>query len=75
MLVRVEKTYPLGSANCCVWQEHCLGTARLDINVVIISIVTNSTDKYIDIIISQNTTQFYAQYVQYISQLHVSAHF
>jgi len=42
MLVREEKTYPLGSANCCVWQEHCLGTARLDINVVKISIVTNS---------------------------------
>ena len=33
------------------------------------------TSKYIDIIISQNTTQFYAQYVQYISQLRVSAHF
>ena len=32
-------------------------------------------DKYIDIVISQNTTQFYAQYVQYISQLHISAHF
>jgi len=33
-------------------------------------------NKYIDIIISQNTTQFYAQYVQYISQqLHISAHF
>jgi len=32
-------------------------------------------NKYIDIIISQNTTQFYVQYVQYISQLHVSAHF
>ena len=32
-------------------------------------------NKYIDIIISPNTTQFYAQYVQYISQLHVSAHF
>jgi len=32
-------------------------------------------EKYIDIIISQNTTQFYAQYVQYISQLHVSVHF
>ena len=31
--------------------------------------------KYIDIIICQNTTQFYAQYVQYISQLHVSAYF
>jgi hypothetical protein len=31
--------------------------------------------KYIDIIISQNTTQFYAQYVQYISQVYVSAHF
>ena len=31
--------------------------------------------QYIDITISQNTTQFYAQYVQYISQLHVSAHF
>jgi len=31
-------------------------------------------NKYIDIIISQNKTQFYAQYVQYISQLHVSAH-
>jgi len=31
--------------------------------------------KYIDIIISQNTTQFYAQYVQFISHLHVSAHF
>jgi len=30
---------------------------------------------YIDTIISQNTTQFYAQYVQFISQLHVSAHF
>jgi len=28
--------------------------------------------KYIDIIISQNTTQFYAQYVQYISQLHIN---
>jgi len=25
-------------------------------------------NKYIDKIISQNTTQFYAQYVQYISQ-------
>ena len=34
-----------------------------------------SMNKYIDIIISQNTTQFYAQYVQCISQLHVSAHF
>ena len=33
-----------------------------------------SMNKYIDIIISQETTQFYAQYVQYISQLHVSAH-
>ena len=32
-------------------------------------------NKYIDIIISQNTTQFYAQYVQYISQIHVSANF
>ena len=32
-------------------------------------------DKYTDVIISQNITQFYAQYVQYISQLHVSAHF
>ena len=32
-------------------------------------------DNYIDIIVSRNTTQFYAQYVQYISQLHVSAHF
>jgi len=31
--------------------------------------------KYIDIIISQNTTQFYAQYVQCILQLRVSAHF
>ena len=31
--------------------------------------------KYIDIIIGLNTTQFYAQYVQYIPQLHVSAHF
>jgi len=29
--------------------------------------------KYFDIIVSQNTTQFYAQYVQCISQLHVSA--
>jgi len=34
-----------------------------------------SMNKYIDIIISQNTTQFHAQYAQYISQLHVSAHF
>ena len=34
-----------------------------------------SVNVYIDIIISQDTTQFYAQYVQYISQLHVSAHF
>jgi len=32
-------------------------------------------NKYIDIIISQDTTQFNAQYVQYIAQLHVSAHF
>ena len=32
-------------------------------------------NKYIDIIVSQNRTQFYAQYVQYISQLHVSAYF
>ena len=32
----------------------------------------SSMNKYIDIIVSQNTTQFYAQYVQYISQLHVS---
>jgi len=32
-------------------------------------------NKYIDIIISQDTTQFYVQFVQYISQLHVSAHF
>jgi hypothetical protein len=31
--------------------------------------------KYMDIIISQNTTQFYAQYVQCISKLYVSAHF
>ena len=31
-------------------------------------------NKCIDTIISQNTTQFYAQYVEYISQLHVSAH-
>jgi len=30
-------------------------------------------NEYIDIISRQNTTQFYTQYVQYISQLHVSA--
>jgi hypothetical protein len=30
--------------------------------------------KYIDINISQNTTQFYAQYIQYISQLHGPKH-
>ena len=33
------------------------------------------SNKYTDIVISQNTIQFYAQYVQCISQLHVSAHF
>ena len=32
-------------------------------------------NKCSDIIVSQGTTQFYVQYVQYISQLHVSAHF
>ena len=31
-----------------------------------------SMNKFIDIVISQNTTQFY---VKYISQIHVSAHF
>ena len=32
-------------------------------------------NEYISIIISRNRTQFFAQYVQCISQLHVSAHF
>jgi len=32
-------------------------------------------NKYIVIVISQNTAQFYARYVQCISQLRVSAHF
>jgi len=32
-------------------------------------------NEYIDIIVSQNTAQFIAQYVQCIFQLHVSAHF
>ena len=39
------------------------------------SVAINFVIPYIDIIVSQNRTQFYAQYVQYISQLHVSAHF
>ena len=57
----------------CAWET---AVSHIKILYSILLSVTSplcSMNKYIDTIISQNTTQFYAQYVQYISQLHVSA--
>jgi hypothetical protein len=50
-------------------------TATIYLQNMLVTLFKIISYKYIDIIISQNTKQFYAQYVKCISQLHVSAHF